>query len=574
MDAIGTRWLRICVAVPMMCAATTGCTPSPVPADLVLLHGKIVTLDDARARARALASRGGRIVAVGEDDDVARYVGPSTRVIDLHGHLAVPGFIESHAHFLGLGQSKLTLDLRGTRTWDEVVEKVASTARSVPAGHFVLGRGWHQEKWSRPPSPSVDGYPTCESIDRAAADHPVFLRHASGHAAIANSAALKLAGIGRDTPDPAGGRIVRDRAGRPTGMLLETATDLVQNVIDAETAGRTRAESEAALRRVIEAATDECLSKGITTFEDAGSNFETVDFLRKMAEAGELRLRLWVMLSEPNERLAGHLAAYRTIGAGNGYLTVRAIKRYMDGALGSRGAWLLEPYSDRPDTTGLPAEPVSRIEETARLALENDFQLCIHAIGDRAVRETLDVYERAFRSHPTRSSPRFRIEHAQIVDPGDVPRFARLGVVAAMQGIHGAADGPWVVARIGERRAAERAYAWRTLLDAGTVIANGTDAPVEDVDPIHCFLASVTRTMADGRSFFPEQRMSREEALRSYTKAAALAAFEDDSKGSLAPGKLADVTVLSRDILTVPDREIPEARVLYTIVGGKVAFER
>jgi predicted amidohydrolase YtcJ len=567
-----SRRLLALMALTALSALLTGCGPSPEPADLVLLNGRVVTLDPALPSVQALAARGDTIAAVGSDDEVGKLVGPRTRVIDLEGRLAIPGFIEGHAHFVSLGQSKRILDLRTARNWDEIVARVEAAARTAPPGAWILGRGWHQEKWASRPSPAVAGYPVKDALDRVAPGHPVRLRHASGHASIVNALALERAGIGPASPDPPGGTIVRDRAGRPTGVLIEAADDAVQNAVDADRARRPAAEADAELRRDVELATDECLSKGITTFHDAGEDLKTVDRLRGMAEAGELRLRLYVMLSDTDEIIAPRLREGPLIEIGHRHLTVRAIKRYMDGALGSHGAWMLAPYADLKESTGLPAEPVAQLEATARLAAENGFQLCVHAIGDRGNREVLDVYDRTFRAFPALKDPRWRIEHAQHLDPADVPRFARLGVIAAMQGIHCTSDGPWVAERIGVERARTGAYAWRRLLDSGALVINGTDAPVEDVDPIACFHASATRKMKDGAAFFPEQRMTREEALRSYTASAAYAGFEEGIKGTLTPGKLADVVVLSRDILAVPDDEIRSARVLFTIVGGRVAY--
>jgi predicted amidohydrolase YtcJ len=398
----------------------------------------------------------------------------------------------------------------------------------------------------------------------------VLLQHASGHACIANAEALAMAGIDRATPDPKGGSIQKDASGEPTGILLETAQEMVGRVREAASSDPVR-KRELTLR-AIELATDECLSKGITSFQDAGSPLDTVDLMNELAGFKKLRLRLWVMLGDGNDVLRGKLQGYRLIGAGGGFLTVRAIKRYMDGALGSHGAWLLAPYSDAPSTSGMNTSSVDSIAETAKMALADGFQLCVHAIGDRANRETLDVFERALGADAASKNRRWRIEHAQHIDPADIPRFAKLGVIAAMQGVHCTSDGPWVIARLGSKRAEEGAYVWQKLLRSGAVVSNGTDTPVEDVNPIACFYASVSRKLRDGTRFFPDQRMSREEALRSYTWAPAYAAFEEKEKGTLAVGKLADVTVLSKDILTVPEDEIPSAHVVYTIVGGKIAF--
>jgi len=299
-----------------------------------------------------------------------------------------------------------------------------------------------------------------------------------------------------------------------------------------------------------------------------------VDALRAMARRNELRLRLWVMLSGANQELAANLDRYRIIGESANHFTVRAIKRYMDGALGSRGAWLLEPYADKPESRGLNVTDPAEIRQTAELALAHGFQLCVHAIGDRANRETLDIYEQAFRANPDKKDLRWRIEHAQHLSAADIPRFGKLGVIAAMQGIHCTSDAPYVIERLGAKRAEEGAYVWQKLMQSGAVVANGTDAPVEDVSPLDCFYASVTRKPKNGPAFYPDQRMSREQALRSYTLNNAFAAFEEKLKGSIEPGKLADITVLTRDIMTIPDDQIAAAEVAYTIVGGQVAYQR
>jgi len=318
----------------------------------------------------------------------------------------------------------------------------------------------------------------------------------------------------------------------------------------------------------------ECLSKGITTFQDAGSPLQVVDLLRSMTDEDKLGLRLWVMLRTSDAILAPNLRKYYTIGADDDHFTVRAIKRMMDGALGSRGAWMLEPYADLPNSFGLPTEDPGEIRKTAELAIANGYQLCVHAIGDRANREVLNIFEAVFKEHPEKKDLRWRIEHAQHLNAADIPRFAALGVIASMQAIHCTSDAPFVLQRLGPKRAEEGAYVWQKLMKSGAVVSNGTDTPVEDVDPIACFYASVSRKLKDGSVFFPDQRMSREEALRSYTVNNAYSAFEETSKGSLAPGKLADVTVLSKDILTIPEDEIPKAQVDYTIVGGKVMYQR
>ena len=555
----------------LLLLARTG-RPEGEPATLVLRNGRIATVDEAKPEAQALAARGDTIVAVGTDAEVAPYIGPRTRVIDLQGRRAVPGFIEAHGHFTGVGDARIVLDVMHVKNWDEIVAMVKNAAAKARPGEWIRGRGWHQEKWDHRPEPAVEGFPTHHSLSAVSPDNPVVLEHASGHASFANAKAMALAGVTRDTKSPAGGDILKDAKGEPTGLFRETADNLLGEAYARAREGMKPEEREAELRRQIQLADEEAVAKGVTSFQDAGSSFETIDVFKKVAAEGKLGLRLWVMIRDSNERMAQRLAAYRLVDGYQKHLTVRAIKHTLDGALGSRGAWLLEPYSDRPSSTGLETTPLATVEATARLAMQHDYQLCVHAIGDRANRETLNLFEAAFKAHPEKKDVRWRVEHAQHLSPADIPRFGQLGVIASMQGIHCTSDAVFVPARLGAKRSEEGAYVWQKLMKSGAVIANGTDAPVEDVDPIANFYATVTRRLADGSTFYPDQRMSREEALRSYTRNAAFAAFQEGSKGSLAVGKLADVTVLSKDILTVPDGEIRSARVHLTIVGGKVLY--
>jgi len=540
-------------------------------ADLILINGRIVTVDAHVPAASWIAVRAGRIAALGTDPEgFRRLVGDGTKTIDLGGALAIPGLIESHGHFTGLGQSKINLDLTKARSWEEIVALVGEAARSAKPGEWILGRGWHQDKWDRAPEPNVDGLPFHDALSRVTPDNPVLLTHASGHSSLANAKAMALSQITDGTPNPDGGEIIRDPKGRAIGAFLENAQGLVRY-----RAARSSPEDEAALtRRLVELASSECLAHGVTSFHDAGAGLRTVDVYKKMAEEGALPVRLYVMLSAGTQALAERGAAYRMIGAADDHLTVRTIKRLIDGALGAHGAWLLEPYADLPASTGLNTESIEEMRATAKFAIENGWQVATHAIGDRGNRETLDIYEEAFRAHPDEKDVRWRIEHAQHLDPADIPRFARLGVIPAMQAVHCTSDAPWVFKRLGEKRAGDGAYVWRKLMDAGSIIANGTDVPVEAIDPMANFYAAVTRKLKDGTAFFPDQRMSREEALRSYTWNGAYAGFEEGLKGSLTPGKLADITVLSRDIMTCPEDEIPGTEVLYTIVGGKVLYHR
>ncbi|MEZ5357436.1 MAG: amidohydrolase [Candidatus Zixiibacteriota bacterium] len=560
------------VIVLIVLSTITTCTRTRTGADLILHNGKIVTMDDNLPSADALAVKGGKILAVGNYEGMKSYIDSHTMKFDLDGLTAIPGFIEGHAHFMGLGEMASKLKLQKAQNWDDIIAMVRDAVDKTKPGEWILGRGWHQEKWNHPPMPSIDGLPHHKTISQLTPDNPVWLKHASGHAGFANQKAMDLAGISEETPDPEGGEIVRDKKGYPIGVFRENAMNLIDSALQKYLDSRTPEQKYADRLGYAMNAVDECLANGITSFHDAGEPFETIDFLRKLAAEGQLGVRLYVMISEPNDSLRGRLADYKIIGEGHNFLTVRAIKRVIDGALGSHGAWLLEPYDDLPSSTGLNTETIQDMQATAQLAIENGFQLCTHAIGDRANRETLDIYEDAFTTHPGRRNLRWRIEHAQHLSEQDIPRFGQLGVIAAMQGVHCTSDGPWVPTRIGEKRAEEGAYVWQKLMQSGAMISNGTDAPVEDVDPIACFYSTVTRRMNNGRQFYPLQAMSRMQALQSYTCNPAYAAFEEDIKGSLTPGKLADITVLSKDILTIPPEEILDTEVEYTFVGGQLMY--
>jgi predicted amidohydrolase YtcJ len=562
--------LTVAVATLAGAAAVVPQGQAAPPADLVLVNGKIATLETP-AEVSALAARGGRIVALGTDAEIKRHAGPATEVIDLRGQLAIPGFIEGHGHFTGVGQAQLQLNLMKATSWDDIVAMVAAAAKQARPGQWIYGRGWHQEKWTSVPSPNVEGFPIHQSLSAVSPDNPVLLTHASGHASFANEKAMQLSDVDGATPNPAGGDFLKDSSGKPTGMFRETASRLIR--AGTGEPAPTAAEAAARARRILELASAEVLSKGVTSFQDAGSALNDVDLMKQMIDEGKLGNRLWVMLRVGNQVLAENLAKYKTIDYGGGFLTVRAIKRSIDGALGPRGAWLLEPYADKPGDTGRNTTTVDEIRETARLALEHGFQLCVHAIGDRANRETLDIFEQAFKGRDGKAL-RWRVEHAQHLHPADIPRFGKLGVIASMQGVHCTSDAPYVLARLGAKRAEEGAYVWQKLMQTGAVVSNGTDAPVEDVSPIASYYATISRKLADGSVFYPGQRMNRLDALKSYTINAAYAAFEEESKGTLKVGKYADVVVLSKDILTVPEAEVATAQVKYTIVGGKVKFRQ
>ncbi len=547
---------------------------SVAAADLVLRNGRIVTVEDARPEAQALAVRGDTIAALGSNQDIAPYIGANTRVIDLGGALATPGFIDAHVHFTGVGEAARNLKLSTAKNWDDIVRMVAEAAKTARPGEWILGRGWHQEKWSEVPSPNVEGFPLHEALSRVSPNNPVWLTHASGHAGFANALAMKAAEVTKSTADPAGGKILKDADANPTGLFNERAQSLVGDALARDRATRTPAQVEADLRQVIELAARESLAKGLTTVSDAGSPPATIEVMKRVVDEGKLPLRVWMMLREDASKLTADMPKYRVVNYGDKRFTVRATKRQIDGALGSRGAWMLEPYADLPSTSGMLTDSLDDIRSAAELAIKNDYQMAIHAIGDRGNREVLNIYEETFKRHPEKNGRelRWRIEHAQHISAADIPRFGTLGVIASMEGIHCTSDALYVLARLGPRRAEEGAYVWQKLMKSGATIANGTDAPVEDINPIPSFYASVSRRASDGTVFYPDQRMSRMEALKSYTINAAYAGFDEGIKGSLRPGKLADITVFSKDILTVPEEQIPSTTVLYTIVGGKVQY--
>lgn len=546
------------------------------PADLVLRNGRVVTVDDTKPEGQAIAVTGGKVTFVGSNTEIARYVGANTQVIDLQGQLAIPGFIEGHGHFLGIGEAKLGLELMPTKSWEEIVAMVGEAAKKARPGQWIVGRGWHQEKWSSVPSPNVEGFPMHASLDAVSPNNPVILTHASGHASFANGIALKLSNITKDTANPNGGEILRDKDGNATGLLRERASGLIRRGAGepAPTAEEARGRND----RVLELADQELAAKGITSFHDAGNSFAVVDRYKAAYESGKLNTRLYVMVNGSPTALAAGLAKYKMVGGLDNRLTVRSIKIHFDGALGSRGAWLLKPYADKADSTGLNTAPIPDVKATAKLAIEHGYQLNVHAIGDRANREMLNIYEEAFKNAGLTQSQmralRWRDEHAQHISAADIPRFGQMGIIASMQAVHATSDAPYVLARLGEERAHEGAYVWQRLMKSGAIVTNGTDAPVEDVDPIPNYYSSVTRKTADGSVFFGDQKMSRMEALKSYTINNAFAAFEENVKGSLTPGKVADITVLSKDITRVPDDEIRSAKVSYTIVGGKVVYKK
>lgn len=544
-------------------------------ADVIFTNGKIYTVNPEQPWVEAVAVKDERILVAGSVMDADKLKGPDTEVIDLQGAFAMPGFIEGHGHFLGLGESLMNLNFLKSRSWQEIIDAVAAEVQQKKPGEWITGRGWHQEKWEEVLENTVLGYPYHHELSAVSPDNPVVLRHASGHGSFANAKAMEIAGISRETPDPSGGEIVRDSRGEAIGMFEETAQRLITRAYSEYLDSLSPEEKEERWLRAVSLAEEESLENGITSFQDAGTALEDILKLKDQADKGELDVRLWAMIRSSSDYLKDKLDDFPIINAGNHYFTSRGLKVSIDGALGPFGAWLLESYDDKRDFVGQNTTPVPEVEKLAELAIAHDMQFCAHAIGDRANREVLDIFEKNFNANPEKKDLRWRIEHAQHLHPDDIPRFGQLGVIAAMQGIHCTSDAPFVEKRLGYERAKNGAYVWRSLLESGAVVTNGTDAPVEDVNPFESLYATVTRKRADtGFEFFPEQKLTREEGIYSYTMACAYSAFEENDKGSLEPGKLADMVVLNKDLLSCTDEEILETEVLMTIVGGKVKYEK
>lgn len=543
-------------------------------ADLVIINGDVYTVEANPAQCEAIAVKNGIIIKLGYNDDVKVLIGDNTEVIDAKGSFVMPGFIEGHGHFSALGKSLQILNFIDAHSWEEIVEMVERKSLQSSPGEWIVGRGWHQEKWDSLPLHTVEGYPIHKSLSEVTPKNPVVLYHASGHSLYANEMAMKAAGISREIPDPFGGRIVRDKNGDAIGVFEERAMDFISAAYQEYAASLSNRTKDSLWDDLVDKATKECLRKGITSFQDAGSKFEELEKYRSQAERGELGIRLWAMVRHNSEELRDKLENFKVVGAGNGFYTCNAIKSEVDGALGAYGAWLLRPYNDKPGFIGQNTTDIYEVKRLADLALAHNMQFCVHAIGDRANRVVLDIYEGVMDQHPDKKDLRWRIEHAQHLSPDDIPRFKKREIIASMQGIHCTSDAPFVEKRLGYERAKYGSYPWRSLLDAGVLIANGTDAPVEDVDPIPSFYASVTRKRIDnGLEFFPEQSMKREEAIYSYTLGNAYAAFEENIKGSIKVGKYADLVILSKNLLTCKVEEIPDTRVLYTILNGKIVYQ-
>ena len=558
------RPLQQLAALILAATALISCQSQTEPPEIIVL-GRLVTLDPQQPQVSAVAISNGRFNFVGDQAAALALRGPDTRVIDLEDATAYPGFIDAHLHVAGIGAAQRSVDLTGASSFSELIDRVAARASTLRPGVVLQGRGWHQSKWLKPPAGHIAGFPTHHALSEAVPNHSVVLEHANGHSVLLNQRAMEQLGIDANTIAPEGGVIVISD-GQPTGLLHETAIELAAplQAYDAQTA-----------EELVELAQQHLLSEGITTAHDAGASQVDLAAQWAMARRGDLDMRLYSMVYASDEgALSEWLARGPLISAGGAKLTVRSIKVQADGALGSRTAWLHAPYTDAPNTSGVLTYDLDALAALIRDSREDNWQINVHAIGDRANSEVLAVFA-PFTDRD--SDHRFRIEHAQHLRLGDGPLFAEQGVIASMQPIHLSSDRPWAIDRLGQRRIVEGAYIWRDLLSAGVIVASGTDAPVEPVDPIANFYAAVTRKTLKGvpeTGFEPAQKLSRMEALHAMTLAAAFAGFEEQDKGSIEVGKLADLTVLDQDLTTIPEAEILNSEVLLTIVGGEVVYQR
>lgn len=546
------------VAAPV---SAFGQTPrASAPADLIVTNARVYTADAARPEVQAFAVKAGRIVFAGSTSEAEALAGSGTERLDLGGLTVIPGMVDAHGHLIGLGDALATVDLVGSRSYDEVIARVVERARTVPKGEWIRGRGWDQNDWPDTRMPSH------AALSSAVPDHPVLLERVDGHATLVNAAAMRQAEITRTTPDPAGGRILKDASGEPTGVLIDNAGGLAWEHVPEGTREQ--------LERSIVKAIGELHRYGLTGIHDAGVGRGGIEAYESLARAGRFKLRDYVMVSGDSGSLTAAFRRGPQSALHDGRIWIRAIKLLSDGALGSRGAALLDPYSDDHDNRGLILTEADELDRIAAAALENGFQLNVHAIGDRANRMVLDAFEKALEARPT-PDHRFRVEHAQILNFADIPRFAELGVIPSMQGSHQTSDMYWVPERLGYARALG-AYAWQSLLRTGVVIPNGSDFPVESPNPIISFHAFITRQDAAGfpaGGWMPAQRTSREQALLSMTLWPAYAAFMEAETGSITPGKYADFVVLDRDIMTVPAEQIMDTKVLRTVLGGETVYE-
>jgi len=563
------RVKRSASVVALLLGTLFGCVSDKQEADLIIQGGSIYSGVDRYEIVEALAVYDGRVIALGEIDELDGYRGSDTQVITLSGSQAVyPGFIEGHGHLAGLGSALKTLDLSAVESFAELCAEVAKAAENQPEGEWIIGWGWHQSKWSDDESSFVQGFPSHQLLSQAVPNHPVYLMHASGHASMVNANAMNLTSITEATEYSGDGQVIKDSSGAPTGVLNENAMYLVSGVAMPETVETAKVD----IRRAVAHAHQ----YGVTGFHDAGTLAHELQALETLAQNSDLGLRVYSMLSSSQpELLEQWLDKAPLIDAYDNFLTVRSIKIHGDGALGSRGAWLHEEYSDQPGHFGMPTYPMDGVEILAKQSLEAGYQLNVHAIGDRTNTEVLDRFAKVLAEHGT-TDHRFRIEHAQHLTTQDIQRFAKLGVIPSMQAIHMSSDRPWAIDRLGKARIESGAYMWSDLLDTGVMIINGTDVPIEPISPIANFYASITRRTLAGLpegGYEPQQKMTREEALKSLTYAPAFGAFQEADRGFIGVGALADFVILDRDILNVAEDEVLETSVVATIIDGRIVYE-
>ena len=558
----------------LMITACSG--PKKEAATLLIYGGPIYTVDSVQTRVEAVVTKDSIILFAGNLEEAEKYKNEQTQVIDLKGKTMTPGLIEGHGHFMGLGNSELEIDLLNTTSYQEIIDIVAEAVKKAEPGEWIIGGGWHQSKWDSLPADAVNGFQTHDLLSAVTPNNPVYLSHASGHAGFANAKAMEIAGLqilskeGIDKFEIEGGEVMRDKTGRLTGIFNERAQRLIYQHIPQD--------SPEKKAKAFDLAVKACHRNGITSFHDAGIGSQTLKFYENAKAANKMNVRIYAMLRGGDKDLLNEWYKKGPFIDPDNRLTIRSIKLSCDGALGSRGAWLLEPYTDRPGHFGHETLPMEMVQETALNGLRNGFQVCSHAIGDRANKEILDRYEAAFVELPNlKTDHRFRIEHAQHLHPDDIPRFAELGVIPAMQAVHLSSDRPWAIDRLGEKRIKEGAYMWQDLLKSGIPIVNGTDVPVEPLNPIASLYASISRKTLKGTpegGYEPEQKMTREQALKSYTLDAAYGAFEENIKGSITAGKLADFTIYDQDIMTIPEDEFLKTEIAMTIFNGDVVYKK
>ena len=548
------------VLIALVGIVTMSCT-SQKQADLVIIGGKVVTVDSDFSITEAVAVRDSKIIFVGTNVDAKEYISRTTNVIELNGELVLPGLIDSHGHLTGYGKSLEHVDLVGTKSYKEVIDFVKEEVKTVEPGEWIRGRGWDQNDWE------IKEFPTHQALSKISPDNPVIFSRIDGHAILVNQKAMKIAGIDINTSDPDGGKLIRNSNGLPSGIFIDNAEKLITDHVPKYSTEK--------IRGIIHNAAKRCAELGLTGVGDAGIPITRIDDYKYLIDNGRMPIRLNAMLADTavNDWVR-FLQKYKVDSYGNDFLRVKSVKLYADGALGSRGAALLEPYSDDPENSGLIVTNNSHMLEVCKAALENDFQVCTHAIGDKAIRTMLDIYEQALQENPI-ADHRFRIEHSQIVNLDDVTRYAELGVIPAMQPQHTVSDMPWTEDRIGSDRV-KGAYAFRSFIDVGVIIPCGSDFPIEVPNPLVGIHNAVTRQDANGYpegGWFPEQKMTVEEAIKGYTIWAAYSAFQEDILGSIEVGKYADFTILDKDILSIEPSDILNTKPIFTIVGGEIKYQ-